>query len=102
MVRRVKGTLPEQPVTESHHAADGAEAAALAPSIDGIADDDALPSGDCASLALSRIERLVDSLSMAVERGDIRADAVFEGRVRVVADRLLALVAGEDRNRAVN
>ena len=70
--------------------------------VDRIADDDALPPADCPTLALSQIELLVDNLSMAVERGDISPDAVFESRVRIVADRLLALFADDDRNEAIN
>jgi len=65
--------------------------------VDRIADDDALPPADCPALALSQIELLV-----AVERSDISPDAVFESRVRIVADRLLALFADDDRNEAIN
>ncbi len=50
---------------------------------------------DVASLALSQIERLVGDLAMAVERGDVRADAVFLGRIRAVTDRLLCLIEHE-------
>lgn len=58
------------------------------------------PSG--ASLALATIERLVSELAMAVERGDFGVDAVFEGRVRAVADRLLSMIANDDRNVVLN
>jgi hypothetical protein len=47
---------------------------------------------DMTSLALSQIERLVGDLALAVKRGDVRADTVFEGRIRAVADRLLCLI----------
>jgi hypothetical protein len=56
-----------------------------------------LPPSDAASLTLSEIERLADDLAMAFERGDVRADPVFKGRVRAMADRLLALVSDDDR-----
>jgi ParB family chromosome partitioning protein len=69
-------------------AADLAEAAAKAKPTD-------VPPPDVASLALSQIERLVGDLAMAVKRGDVRADAVFEGRIRAVADRLLSLIEHE-------
>ena len=42
--------------------------------------------------AISEIERLVGGLAMAMSRGDVRADDVFKGRIRVVAERLLGLV----------
>jgi len=54
-----------------------------------------VPPPDVASLALSQIERLVGDLSIAIERGDLRADAVFEGRIRAAADRLLSLIEHE-------
>jgi hypothetical protein len=56
-----------------------------------------LPPPDVASLAVSQIERLVGDLAMAVERGDVRPDKVFKGRVQAVADRLLILIADDDR-----
>jgi hypothetical protein len=34
---------------------------------------------------------------MAVERGDVRPDTIFKGRIRTVADRLLILIADADR-----
>ena|ERR1700674_5523194 len=46
---------------------------------------------------LAQIEQLVGDLAMAVERGDVRADRVFKGRIRAVADRLLTLVGDNDR-----
>jgi hypothetical protein len=53
------------------------------------------PPPDVASLALAQIERAVGDLAMAIERGDVRANAAFERRVKAVADRLLALVDDE-------
>jgi hypothetical protein len=38
---------------------------------------------------------------MAVERGEVRADGIFRGRIRVMADRLLTLIADDDP-RALN
>jgi hypothetical protein len=46
---------------------------------------------DVSSLALAQIERAAGDLAMAIERGDIRADDIFERRVRAVADQLLSL-----------
>jgi hypothetical protein len=46
---------------------------------------------------LAQIEQLVGDLAMAVERGDVRADRVFKGRIRAVADRLLTLIGDDDR-----
>jgi hypothetical protein len=43
-------------------------------------------------VAIAEIERLVGELAMAMTRGDVRADDVFKGRIRVVAERLLDLV----------
>ncbi|MGZ5228033.1 MAG: DUF3102 domain-containing protein [Burkholderiales bacterium] len=60
-----------------------------------------LPPPDVTSLALAQIERLVGVLAMAVERGDVRVDIVFEGRARAVADRLLSMIADDER-RAIN
>jgi hypothetical protein len=34
-------------------------------------------------------------LAIAIERGDVRVDAVFAGRVKAVADRLLTAIADE-------
>lgn len=45
----------------------------------------------------NQIERPVGGLAMAVERGDVRPDKVFKGRVQAVADRLLILIADDDR-----
>jgi len=36
-------------------------------------------------------------LAMAVERGDVRPDKVFMGRVQAAADRPLILIADDDR-----
>jgi hypothetical protein len=47
------------------------------------------------ALLLSQIERLVGDLALAVEHC-FRSD-IFDGRVRAVADRLLALIAEDDR-----
>ena len=46
---------------------------------------------DVTSLALAQIERMVGNLASAVERGDVRVDAVLRGRIRAVADRLQRL-----------
>jgi hypothetical protein len=64
------------------------------------------------SILLADIERLIHDLEMAVECGDIKADIVFAGRIRtvanfltVVADRMLDLINDDDRksgNRVVN
>jgi hypothetical protein len=53
-------------------------------------------------LALSQIERLVGDLAMAVERSNVRADRVFKARIRAAADRLLTLIADDDRGGALN
>jgi hypothetical protein len=50
---------------------------------------------DIASLAVTQIERLVSDLVMAVERGDINTGPSFDGRIRVVANRLLLLIERE-------
>jgi Protein of unknown function (DUF3102) len=59
---------------------------------------DAPSSTDVSSLALPQIERLVEELAMAIQRGDVRLDAVSEGRIRAIADRLLSVIADDVDN----
>jgi len=55
------------------------------------------PPPDVIRLALAQIERIVGDLVTAVERGDVRRDAVFAGRIRAVTDRLLTLISDNER-----